>query len=107
MANKRQLKKAICRTCGDLAGVCLTHQADGTEENLEKWDDLVVEAAMLQVKALSRANVRFGEKVKSFPNPRAYRKARRKFYKTQMKELFEFMNTNTEDLINRINELRK
>ena len=107
MANKRQIKKAICRSCGEIAGVCLTTQAVDDSANFEKWDEIVIDAALLQVGALKQVAPHFGKKVKDFPTPRDYRKARREFYRDNEKRLSEYMNENVQLLAKRINELKK
>lgn len=93
--------------CGEIASVCLTRQADVNEENLEKWDEVVIDAALLQVSAVRQVNVRFGKKVKDYPTPQNYRKARREFFKQHVNELSEFLKTHASELTGRINELGK
>ena len=107
MANKRQLKKAICRSCGEIAGVCLTSQLDNPDANFEKWDDLVIDTAMLQVNALKKVCPAFRKKVKEFGDAKSYRKARKEFYKNNVKELSEFFRGEVAKLAQRVNELQK
>ncbi len=106
MANKRQLKKAICRSCGQIAGVCLTSQVNNPED-IEKWDELVIDTAMLQVNALKMVCPPFRKKVKEFGNGKAYRKARIDFYKNNVKQITEFFRGEAAKLAQRINELQK
>ncbi len=106
MANKRQAKKAICRSCGEIAGVCLTLQAQNPEANFEKWDELVIDTALLQVSALKQVSPRFGKKVKDYPTARDYRRARREFHLQHQQQLADYMRTNMAALAKRINELK-
>ena len=48
MATKRQLKKAIKRTCGYLAGECIISQQFIPGIDKEKLDDAIFEVADLQ-----------------------------------------------------------
>ncbi|MBR6282898.1 MAG: hypothetical protein IKR25_01220 [Muribaculaceae bacterium] len=105
MANKRQLKKAICRSCGEIAGVCLTSQAEHDEANYNEWDQLVIDTALLQVKTVKGVNARFKQKVKDYPTPQAYRKARKAFHKECVKQLADNMNKQVAEIAHRINEL--
>ncbi len=105
MANKRQLKKAIRRACGKIAGECLTAQVALPETNPESWDELVVEAAMLQVAAIKRAHPVFGTKPKECANGKEYKKARRAFFKENEKELTAFMRDEVGKIADQMNKL--
>ena len=60
MANKRQLKKAIQRACGEMAGECIMAQdLLSTEENYAQWDEIVIDIAMLQAQGVKRVGNKF------------------------------------------------
>jgi hypothetical protein len=60
MANKRQLKKAIQRACGEMAGECIMAQdLLGNEENYAQWDEIVIDIAMLQAQGVKRVGNKF------------------------------------------------
>lgn len=105
MANNRQLKKAICRSCGQIAGEALVAQAAMDYKDAEKWDDIVINAAMLQVAALKRVAPAFGKKVKEFESKKAYNKARYLFYKENEKAVSEFMKEEVGKIVAQMNAL--
>ena len=62
MANKRQLKKAIQRACGEMAGQCIMAQdLLSTEENYDKWNDIIIDIAMLQAHGVKRVGNKFSK----------------------------------------------
>ncbi len=105
MANKRQLKKAICRACGQMAGESLMAQAATNFDNAEKWDEIVIDAALLQVSGLKKTNSKFEQRPKDFENGRAYKKARRAFFKANEKELAAMMHSETQKIVEKMNAL--
>ena len=60
MANKRDLKKAIRRSCGSIAGECIFIQ-DMLQDNAnaEQWDSIILDAALLQQEAVNRVTISF------------------------------------------------
>lgn len=105
MANKRQLKKAICRACGQIAGECLMAQAATGFNDAEKWDEIVIDAALLQVSGLKKANPKFDKHPKDFDNGKAYKKARRAYFKNNEKELAAMMHSETQKIVEKMNAL--
>lgn len=105
MANNRQLRKAISRACGQIAGECLMAQAALNFENAEKWDEAVIDAALLQVAGLKRVNAKFDQRPKSFENGKEYKKARRAFYKNNERELAAFMKEEIGKIVGKMNAL--
>ncbi|MBO7608815.1 MAG: hypothetical protein J6S96_01245 [Muribaculaceae bacterium] len=105
MANKRQLKKAICHACGQIAGECLMTQAALDYKDAEKWDEIVIDAALLQVAALKKVQPKFEPKPKSFANGKEYKRARREFYKNNEKELASFMKEEIGKIVGKMNAL--
>ena len=105
MASKRQIKKAIRNACGDIAGECIFAESAFGENNLEQWDSIIIDTALLQEEAVNRVNNQFGKKVKDFANRKEYNKARREFFKQCEKELSEYFRTEVENLAKRMNDL--
>ena len=86
MANKRELKKAIRRACGEMAGECIMAQEMlSTDENREKWDEIVIDIALLQ-----------GDMVRKVGN---------NFTKANAKELKEHFRSEAEKVVKRMNAL--
>ena len=105
MASKRQIKKAIMNACGDIAGECIFAESAFGENNLEEWDKIIVDTALLQQEAVNRVNNKFGKKVKDFANRKEYNKARRAFFRQCENELSEYFRTEVEDIAKRMNAL--
>ena len=63
MANKRQIKKAIQRTCGDIASECIFAESAFGADKIEQWDSVIIDTALLQQEAVNRVNNRFGKNV--------------------------------------------
>ena len=62
MANKRQLKKANQRACGEKAGECIMAQdLLSTEENYGQWNDIIIDIAMLQAQGVKRVGNKFSK----------------------------------------------
>ena len=105
MASKRQTKKAIRNACGDIAGECIFVESAFGENNVEQWDSIIVDTAMLQQTAVKRVNMRFDKKVKDFANRKEYNKARRAFIKQREKELSDYFHAEVENIAKRMNDL--
>ena len=106
MASKRDLKKAIRRSCGALAGECVimqAHLADQTDP--EKWDDLIIESAMIQVDAVRAISAPCPEKRRQHANPHAYKKARRAFVRTSVADIKQHMVERMQQVVKQMNEL--
>ena len=74
MANKRNLKKAIRYACGDMAGQCIIAESVLQGADIEKWDNVILNIAMLQEEAVNRVTVSFDKTPKDFANGRTVRK---------------------------------
>ena len=105
MATNRQLRKAICRACGQIAGESLVAQAAMDFKDAERWDEVVINAALLQVSALKKVAPAFDKKPKDFANGKDYKKARRSFYKAQEKELAAYMKEEVSKIVDQMNAL--
>ena len=80
-------------------------QADKRLANAEKWDEIVIDAALLQVSGLKKTNSKFEQRPKDFENGRAYKKARRAFFKANEKELAAMMHSETQKIVEKMNAL--
>lgn len=103
MATKRQLKKAIRRTCGYLAGECIISQQLIPGVNKEKLDDAIVEAADLQTETIIAVTFSFDKTRKSFANAGDYRKARAEYFKKAYKKLAENFNEGVDKIVSTMN----
>ena len=93
MANKRDLKKAIRYACGDMAGQCIIAESVLQDADIEKWDNVILNIAMLQEEAINRVTVSYDRTRKDFANGREYKKARRNYFKQVEKAITEYMKT--------------
>lgn len=106
MANKRQLKKAICRTCGEVAGECIfCAETFGKEADLENWDKIVLEVALLQAEAVNRVSESFKQQPKEFANGKEYKKARKAHSKKVVKEITDLMTNTLKEVAGKMNAL--
>lgn len=83
MANKRDLKKQIKLTCGDIVGECVFAKLyfDGVDQ--DKMDEIIVRTACLQTSAIDKVTVWYDKTLKSFDNNvKKYRKARNNYFKS-------------------------
>lgn len=82
MASKRDLKKLIKITCGDIVGECVFAKLYFDGVNQDKMDEIIVRTACLQTSAIDKVTVWYDKTLKSFDGDvRAYRKARNEYYK--------------------------
>lgn len=105
MANKRDLKKFIKYTCGDIAGECIFAKTffDGIDQ--DKMDDIIVKAALLQTSTIDNVSVSFDKTLKSFDgNACEYRKARNAYYKECYNALRKELATAVEGIVKEMNE---
>ena len=107
MANKRQLKKAICYACGEMAGECFFAQDTFENTNPEDWDKIVLDIALLQAEAVNRVSVDFDKVPKDFANGKEYKKARRTYFKAVEKAIGSYMKEESEKIVGAMNALVK
>lgn len=103
MANKRQLKKAIKRTCGYLAGECIISQQLIPGIDKSKLDDAIFEAAELQTTTVKAVSFSFDKTCKSFGNAAEYNKARAAYFKKAYKKLIDTFNEGVEKVVSTMN----
>ncbi len=105
MANKRQLKKAIQAACGQIAGQCIYAEDNFENADLQAWDNIIVNVALLQDDAVKRVSVSFDKTPRDFENRAEYNKARRAYFKEVEKALAKHMHTETEKVVEAMNAL--
>ena len=105
MANKRDLRKAICRACGQIAGECIIAEEALGYKDAEKWEEIIIDAAVLQVTALKKVAPAFDKRPKEFANGKEYKKARRAFYRDNEKQLAALMKDETQKIVVKMNAL--
>ncbi|MBQ3959003.1 MAG: hypothetical protein II592_05280 [Muribaculaceae bacterium] len=105
MANKRNLKKAIRYACGNMAGQCIFAESILQDADIEKWDNIILNIAMLQEEAVNRVTVSYDRTRKDFANGREYKKARRNYFKQATKSISEYMKTEAAKIAAEMNAL--
>ena len=105
MANKRDLKKAIRYACGEIAGECMFAADTFEGADIEAWDKIIVDVALLQEEAVNRVSVSFDKVPRDFPNKQDYKKARRTYFKAVEEALADYMHAETEKVVAAMNAL--
>ena len=105
MANKRELKKAIKMACGEIAGQCLMAESSLKDADIDKWDNIIVNAAMLQKEAVTRVSAVFDKTPKDFESKSAYNAARKAYFKGVEKSIADYMHTEVAKIVEAMNAL--
>lgn len=105
MANKRNTKRNIHYACGEIAAECIFAQETFAQDNIQKWDDIIIRLALLQQDAIKRISVDFDKLPKDFENRRLYNKSRRSYFKAMNNALKDFMHNEMEKIIADMNAL--
>lgn len=105
MANKRELKKAIKMACGEIAGQCLMAESSLKDADIDKWDNIIVNAAMLQKEAVTRVSAEFDKTPKDFESKSAYNAARKAYFKGVEKSIADYMHTEVAKIVEAMNAL--
>lgn len=104
MANKRNLKKYIKYTCGDIAGECIFANLYFEGVDHEKLAEAIVKTATLQTVMTDKVSVAFDKTPKSFRgNNFEYRKARTIYFKTCYKALKAEMTAKINEIVSEMN----
>lgn len=103
MANKRELKKAIHNTCGELALEIVMARDAFPVVKTDDVRDVVLGAARLQVTALSHVNVSFDRTPSQFANRAEYNKARHAFFKAAYAKLDSDFNEGVGEIVKKMN----
>lgn len=99
MANKRDLKKYIKYTCGNIAGECIFAKIYFDGVDCDKMDDIIVKTACLQTNTIDKVSVSFDKTLKSFEgNAAKYKKAKTAYFK----EAYKALNKELADAVNEI-----
>lgn len=104
MANKRDLKKFIKYTCGDIAGECIFAKIYFDEVDCDKMDHIIAKAACLQTTTIDKVSVSFDKTLESFNgNVAEYRKAHRAYYKACYKALRQELADAVNEIVSEMN----
>lgn len=103
--SKRELKKLIQYACGDIAGECIRAQQTIPGTDVEKWDNIVLNVALLQQEAVNRVSVDFDKTPKDFASKKEYNKARRAYFKQVEKGINDYMQAEVEKIVKEMNAL--
>lgn len=104
MANKRDLKKFIKYTCGDIAGECIFAKLYFQGADSDKMDEIIVKAAALQTTTIDKVSVSFDKTLKSFAgNALEYRKAKNAYYKECYKTLKTELANTVAEIVSEMN----
>ncbi len=105
MSNKRNLKKSIKYACGNVAGECVyaSLRLEGIDE--EKIENIVCQVAMLQVTAVDKVTARFDKTRKDFADEKAYRKARRAYFKEYYAGVEKEFASSIDNIVKQMNDM--
>lgn len=103
MANKRELKKFIRNTCGALALDMVLARESFPAIDRKAVHDVVLEAARLQTRTLSRVSVEFDRTPAQFESKAAYNKARQAFYKEAYANLLADFEKAVKEIVGQMN----
>lgn len=101
--NKRNLKKLIKLTCGDLAGECIVARDLIPGVDVEKMNDNIISIACLQSQALCRISISFDKAAKEFQTKKEYKKARKEYFKEAYHMLIADFYQNVGEIVKAMN----
>ncbi len=102
-ANKRLLKKEIRTICGSLAGECVIAKLTIPGVNHEDFNKIIYELADLQDSAISLISVSFPQSASAFDGIKAYKDARRKYFKESFNRLKSIFNNRVDEIVKEMN----
>ena len=103
MANKRELKKYICNTCGSLAADMVNMADLFPQIDIAEVQRIVVEIARLQATTLSRTGVSYDRTPRDFESKAAYNTARGKYFREAYTALLDSFGKGVEALVKEMN----
>ena len=104
MASKRDLKKLIKFTCGDIAGECIFAKVYFNGVDQDKMDEIIVRCACMQTTLIDKVSVWFDKTLKSFSgNAKEYRKARKAYYQDCYKAIKAELSEAVTELVAEMN----
>lgn len=104
MANKRTLRKYIECVCGEIAAECIIASNLIKDIDRQAMENLVVSVAMLQESTLRRVSVAFDHTPGTFPDGRAYRKARNAYYRAAYKSMLDAFRKEVVGIVKEMNK---
>ncbi len=107
MANKRDLKKEIRYTCGDIAVACMATADYVQDIDLKKLGEIIEHTANLQINALKNATFSFDKTPGDFDNVKEYHKAANAYYKKAYKAFRDDFGKELQSIVKSMNELFK
>ena len=107
MANKRDLKKEIRYTCGDIAVECMATADYVADIDLKKLGEIIEHTANLQVNALKNATFSFDKTPGDFDNTKEYHKAASAYYKKAYKAFRDDFGKELQTIVDSMNSLFK
>lgn len=105
MPSKRSLKKSIRYACGNVAGECIfaNLRLEGLDQ--DKVESLVCQTALLQETTIVKVTAKFDKKVKEYADAKAYRKARREYFKAYYAALRKDFYDSVKHLVEEMNSM--
>lgn len=100
---KRDLKKSIRYTCGEIASEAAFTGAVMNGGDLDLMAQVIIDAARLQAKSLEKVSVSFDRLPKDFADKAEYRKARHAYYKKAYAALVEEFNKQLAEIVKKMN----
>ncbi|MCM1110476.1 MAG: hypothetical protein NC336_04660 [Clostridium sp.] len=104
MSSKRNLKKAIRYTCGDVAAECLIARNYVENIDADAMNAIICKLADLQTKTLPHCSVSFDHVPSDFANRHEYRKALRAFRRQAYGKLRGEFNNSLAAIVKEMNE---
>lgn len=104
MGNLRNIKKNIKLICGDIASECLVAGTFNANADEKKLSDAICQAARLQTDTIRKVSVQFDKTPKDFENKRAYRAARRKYFKQAYSALDSLFFKEVDGILAKMNQ---
>lgn len=103
MANKRELKKFICNTCGSLAADMVNLAELFPQIDAADVQRIVVATARLQASTLSRMGVAFDRTPRDFETKAAYNAARNVYFREAYTALLDTFDKGVAELVKEMN----
>lgn len=101
--NKRELKKSIHYTCGEVAAEAAFTIVMLEGSNVELLNQAIVDAARLQDSSLRKVSISFDRRPKDFENKAEYHKERRAYYKKAYAALTDNFNKDLLEIVKKMN----
>ena len=103
MANKRNLKKAIKITCGNLAGECIMARNFVPDIDTKKMEEIIFNIADLQFVTIDNVTFSFDKNESAFENRHLYNKARKDYFRKGYHKLIADFNKGVADIVDQMN----